>query len=138
MDIYRTLLAGFAASIAWFIIGGALYSNPIVARMYKNAETSPALKKWPSIPKYIGLQYVGILAQCLLWSFVFMLVKTSFPETFLMKSIIFGLILIATKIFPRLFDMWIQSTYPCNLLIIEFINGAIGCFIIGGVFAYLI
>ena len=138
MDFFHTISAGLAASIAWFAIGGALYSNPIVARIYKNAGTSPALKKWPSIPKYIGLQYVGILAQCLLWSFVFSFVKTSLPETFLMKSFVIGLILIVTKIFPRFYDMWIQSTYPNNLLIIEFINGAVGSLIIGGVFAYLI
>jgi len=27
--------------------------NPFVAKMYKGAENSPALKKWPSVPKYI-------------------------------------------------------------------------------------
>ncbi len=138
MNLYHTALSGFAASVIWFVAGGALYMNPIVAGIYKNMETSPALKKWPSIPKYVGLQYAGTLAQCLLWSFVFSYIKTSLPETILLKTFLFGLILIATKIFPRFFDMWIQSTYPNKLLLIEFVNGVVGSFIIGGVFAYLI
>ncbi len=112
--------------------------NPFVAKIYKDAENSPALKKWPSVPKYIGLQYVGILAQCLLWAFVFALAKTALPDGVLIKSFIFGLILIAVKIFPRFFDMWIQSTYPNKLLAVEFVNGTIGSFVIGVVFAYVI
>jgi len=68
IDILQTILGGFVASIVWFIVGGALCMNPFVAKMYKGTENSPALKKWPSVPKYIGLQYVGILAQSLLWT----------------------------------------------------------------------
>jgi predicted membrane-bound spermidine synthase len=138
IDIFPTILAGAAASIAWFIIGGALYTNPFVAKIYKNAEKSPGLKKWASTLKYIGLQYVGILAQCLLWAFVFALVKAALPESAFSKGIVFGFILIVVKIFPRFFDMWIQSTYPNQLLAVEFINGAIGSFVIGVVLAYVI
>ncbi len=138
INIPQTILGGFAASMAWFLIGGALYMNPWVAKIYKTAETSPALKKWPSVPKYIGLQYVGILAQCLLWAFVFVLVKPALPEGLLIKGFVFGLILIAVKIFPRFFDAWIQSTYPNRLLVIELVNGIIGSFVIGMALAYTI
>jgi len=138
IDILQTILGGFVASIVWFIVGGALYMNPFVAKIYKGAENSPALKKWPSVPKYIGLQYVGILAQCLLFAFVFALTKPALPEGILIKGIVFGLILVAVKIFPRFFDMWIQSTYPNKLLAVEFVNGTIGSFVIGMVFALII
>lgn len=138
IDIFQIVLGCFVASIAWFIVGGVLYMNPFVAKIYKNAEDSPALKKWPSIPKYVGLQYAGILAQCLLWAFVFALIKPILPEGLLIKGFVFGLILVAVKIFPRFFDMWIQSTYPNKLLAVEFVNGTIGSFIIGVVFAYII
>ena len=136
--IFQTISGGLVASIAWFIVGGALYGNPLVAKIYKDAGNSPALKKWPSTPKYIGLQYVGILAQCLLWAFVFALVKSALPEPLLIKGLVFGVILIAIKIFSRFYDMWIQSTYPNNLLAIEFINGSIGSLLIGVIFAYII
>jgi len=138
IDMMQTILGGFIASVVWFVVGGILYMNPFVAKIYKGAENSPALKKWPSVPKYIGLQYVGILAQCLLWAFVFVLVKPALPDGILMKSLIFGLILIAVKIFPRFFDMWIQSTYSNKLLAVEFVNGTIGSFVIGVVFSYVI
>jgi hypothetical protein len=134
----QIILAGFLASVVWFIIGGALYMNPFVAEIYKKAKDSPGLKKWPSVPKYLALQYVGILIQCLLWAFVFALVKSVLPEAVWMKVFVFGLILLAVKIIPRFFDMWIQSTYPNKLLVVEFINGTIGSFIIAAVFVYAI
>ncbi len=138
-SIAQTVLGGFVASIVWFIIGGALYMNPPVAKIYKDAENSPGLKKWPSVPKYLGLQFTGgALAQCLLWAFVFAVVKPALPESTLLRGILFGLILIAVKIYPRFFDMWIQSTYPGKLLAVEFVNGAIGSFVIGVVLAYVI
>jgi len=138
IDVLQIILGGFVASIVWFVFGGALYMNPFVAKIYKDAENSPALKKWPSVQKYISLQYVGILVQCLLWAFVFALVKLALPEGILTKGIVFGFILVAVKIFPRFFDMWIQSTYPNKLLAVEFVNGTIGSFVIGVVFAYVI
>lgn len=136
--ITQTIFAGFMASIVWFVIGGALYMNPFVAKIYKDAESSAGLKKWASIPMYIGLQYVGILAQCLLWAFVFAFMRPVLPQEVLIKGVVFGLILVAVKIFPRFFDMWIQSTYPNKLLAVEFINGTIGSFVIGIAFAYII
>jgi len=134
----QTIFGGFIASVVWFIVGGALYMNPLIAKIYKNAETSPGLKKWLNVPKYIGLTYVGILAQCLLWAFVFAMAKPVLPDGILMKGLVFGLILVVVKIFPRFVDMWIQSTYPNKLLAIEFVNGIIGSFVIGLVFAYVI
>ncbi len=138
MNILQIILGGGIASVVWFIVGGALYMNPFVANLYKNAESSPALKKWASVPKYIGYQYIGILVQCILWAFVFALVGPVLPDETLMKSLVFGLILVAVKIFPRFFDMWIQSTYPNKLLAMEFVNGTIGSFVIGIVFTLII
>ena len=138
IDISRAVTGGIVASIAWFVAGGALYMNPVAAKIYKDAEASPALKKWPSVPKYVGFQFAGIVAQCLLWAFVFAFVKASLPGALMMKTLAFGLILTAVKIFPRFYDMWIQTTYPNILLGVEFVNGAIGSFIIAGVYAYMI
>ena len=138
IDILQTIIGAIVASGLWFIIGGALYMNPAVAKMYKDAEDSPALKKWPNASKYIGLQYVGILIQCLLWAFVFAVIKSALPGNAWAKGLSFGLILVVMKIFPRFFDMWIQTAYPNKLLAVEFINGTIGSFIIALIFAYFI
>ncbi len=61
MDVLQTILGGGAASLVWFAAGSVLYLNPFVSKLYKGAEGSPGLKKWHSVPKYIGLQYAGIL-----------------------------------------------------------------------------
>jgi len=134
----QILFAGFIASLVWFFIGGILYTNPIVAKIYKAAEVSPGLKKWASIPKYLFLQYVGILIQCLLWAIVFSFIRPVLPADALSAGVTFGLILVALIMIPRLYDMWIQSTYPNNLLVIEFINGTIGGLVIGVTLGYLI
>ena len=138
IDILLVILGGIVASIVWFVIGGVLYMNPFVARIYKDSESSTALKKWASTPKYISLQYVGILVKCVLWAFVFILIKPVLPDGFLMKGFVFGLILIFIMVFPRFFDMWIQSTYPNKLLAVEFVNGTIGSFIIAVIFVYVL
>lgn len=138
INFIQSILGGFIASVVWFIAGSVLYLNPFVAKIYKNAQDSPGLKKWKSMPKYVAFMYIEIIAQCMLWAFVFALVKPVLPEEFLLKGFIFGLILVATKIFPRFCDMWIQSTYPNKLLAVEFIIGTIGSFVIGIVFSYVI
>ncbi len=112
--------------------------NPFVAKIYKDAQGLPGVKKWLNVPKYLSLQYAGILVQCLLWAFVFALIKSTLSEEVLIKGLVFGLVLVAIKIIPRFFDMWIQSTYPNKLLAVEIINGTIGSFVIGIVFAYII
>lgn len=138
LDILKTLLGGFLASVASFFVLGALYGNPPVKKIYEDAEDSPALKTWESKPKYIFMQYVGMLIQCLLWAFVFAFIKPVLPAAPLCAGLVFGLIIMVMKIFPRLFDMWIQTYYPGKLLATEFINGSIGGFLVGIVFAYVI
>jgi hypothetical protein len=138
INIVQTILGGFLASVVWFIIGGALYMNPFIAKIYKNAKDSPGLKKWQNVPQWLIFTYIGVLIQCLLWAFVFTFIKSILPEVFLVKVFIFGLILFVVKIIPRFIDMWIQSTYPDKLLVVEFVNGTIGSFITAAVFAYII
>lgn len=138
INLLPILLAGFLASLIWFLIGVFLYMNPVIAKIYKKSESSPALKKWKSTPKYVGLQYVGMLIQCLLWAFVFAFVQPVLTGDFWQQGFFFGLILVAVKIIPRLYDMWIQSTYPNKLLAIEFVNGAIGSFVVGISLAYFL
>ncbi|MBN1881169.1 MAG: hypothetical protein JW885_03265 [Deltaproteobacteria bacterium] len=71
-NILHTLLAGFIVSIAWFIAGGILYMNPLVAKMYKAFEDHPSMKKWDSQKKYLLYMYlVGALIPSIIFSFVY-------------------------------------------------------------------
>jgi hypothetical protein len=139
LNIWQVLWATGIASIVWFILGGALYMNPVIRGIYSQFDTSPIMKQWPSVPQYLSVMFLGAcLAQCFLAALAFVVVKPALPESILGQVVIFGFILIGVKIFTRFFDMWIQTTYPNRLLAIEFVNGSIGSLVIATVFALTI
>jgi hypothetical protein len=139
IDLLQIVLGGFLASVIWFIVGGILYMNPVVAKIYKKFENSPGYKKWKDTKKYLINMYIfGILIQCLFFAFVYSFIKPILPDILALNTLFFGLILIAVKILPRLFDMWTQSTYPNKLLAVEFVNGTIGSFVIALILTLII
>ena len=139
IELLPTIIGGFVASIIWFIIAGILYMNPFVAKIYKKHENSPGFKKWNDTKKYLINTFIfAVLIQCLLFAFVYSFIQPVLPESIVLITLYFGLILVAVKIIPRLFDMWMQSSYPNTLLTIELIIGAIGSFVIAFVFAMMI
>ena len=139
INIYLTILGGFLASVAWFIIGGALYLNPVVAKIYKKFDGSPGVKKWKSTKVYLlNMYFFGALLQCLLFAFVYSFIKPALTESLPLNVLFFGMILVAIKIIPRLFDMWIQTVYPDKLLTVELVNGIIGSFVMALVLALVI
>ena len=137
-NLLSSLFGGFIASLVWFILGGALYMNPFIAKIYHSAEYSPALKKWPNVPKYLGTMFLFTFVQGFFFALVYLFMKSILPVETISRGLTFGLILIAIKIIPRFLDMWIQSTYPNRLLIVELINGSIGSFIMALTLAYVI
>jgi Protein of unknown function (DUF1761) len=139
VDIVQGLIGGAVATIVWFIIGAVVYMNPFVAKIYKKYEDSPGVKNRKNMKTFIVNTLVfSILIQCFLFAFIYLFIKPVLPNTLLLNTIYFGIILIAVKIIPRFFDMWVQSSYPPTLLTIEIINGAIGSFVIAFVFALLL
>jgi hypothetical protein len=139
LNIWQVLWATGIASIVWFVLGGALYMNPVIRSIYSQFDDSPIMKQWPSVPQYLGVMFLGAcLAQCFLAALAFVLVKPALPDTILGAVAVFGFILIGIKIFTRFFDMWIQTTYPNKLLAIEFVNGSIGSLVIAAVFVLMI
>ena len=136
--VITILFAGIAASVIWFIVGGAVYMNPIVARIYKEYETSPGLKNWDNTASYLTTMFLLTLVQCFLFAAVYAYIRPVFGGTVLVNGLIYGVILVAIKIVPRGLDMWIQTTYPNKLLGIEAINGIIGSFVIALVITILI
>lgn len=139
IDIVQGILGGVIASVVWFIIGAVVYMNPFIGKIYKKYEETPSVKNRKDIKKFIVNTFVfSILIQCLLFAFVYLFVQPVLPGTLLLNTLYFGVILVVVKIIPRFFDMWVQSSYPTTLLIIEIINGTIGSFVIAFVFALLL
>jgi hypothetical protein len=134
LNIWQVFWPTLIASIVWFIVGGLLYMNPIVRKIYAQFDSSPVMKRWSSVPQYLG----ACLAQCFLAALAFLLVKPALPDSILGTVAVFGFILIGIKIFTRFFDMWIQTTYPNKLLAIEFVNGSIGSLVIATIFAFML
>ena len=139
IDLLQGIIGGFAASIVWFFIGAVVYMNPVVAKIYKTFENDPSVKNRKDVKSFIINTFVfSILIQCFIFAFIYLFIKEILPGTLLLNSLFFGIILVAVKIIPRFFDMWVQSKYPTTLLSIEVINGTIGSFVIAFIFALLI
>ena len=139
IDIIQEIIGAVTATIVWFIVGAIVYMNPFVGKIYKKYEYDPSVKNRKDVKTFIINTFVySVLIQCFIFAFVYLFIKPILPGTLVMNALYFGIILIAVKIIPRLFDMYVQSKYPKTLLIIEFINGSIGSFIIAFVFALII
>ena len=132
------LSAGFVASAAWFVVGSILYMNPLVAAQYRKETDSPGFRTWTNTGRYLLLTYLFTLVQTLLWAGVFWFIRGALPATAAARIVAFAVILIATKIIPRFLDMWIQSTYPLRLLVIELINGSIGSVVVAAVYTLML
>jgi len=138
MEFTQIILSGLIASVLWFIAGGILYMNPFIAKIYKDFKKDPALRKWKDQKIYLASTYfIGGLIPCLLFAFVYAFLYTILPQALLLNTFYFGLLLVILKIIPRLIDMWLQSTYPFKLLMIELVNGIILSFVIAATFAYI-
>ncbi|MBU1177779.1 hypothetical protein KJ903_01020 [Patescibacteria group bacterium] len=138
-EFLQVLIAGFVASLVWFVLGSVLYVNPLIAKIYKKRESSPGFKVWQSQPKYIITMYfVGALIPCLILAFVYSFLSPAFTGSLILKTLCLGLIIASVRMIPRFFDMWIQTTYPDTLLTIEIVNGTILSFAAAAVLAWLL
>lgn len=135
--IWNILLAGLVASIAWFIIAGALYMNPFVAKMSKRAKTS-AVRPMGGKKEMLSMYLLGCLLPSILFAFVFVFIRPAMQGTFWMDTILFGLILFAIKIIPRMLDMGLLSTYPRKLLAVDLVNGTIASFVIAAALSLML
>jgi len=120
-------LWGAVAGLVHFILIGFLYGNPIVDRISARAEAeSPAVKQWPSKPRYFVTQFFGTQVEVYLLTtaFVWLRPLTGLPGYH--GALLLGLLLAAIRVYPRFWNMWIQTTYPNRLLAVEVVNGTIG------------
>ncbi|OHD18479.1 MAG: hypothetical protein A2086_13365 [Spirochaetes bacterium GWD1_27_9] len=130
MDIIlKTLTCGSFIGMIHFIIVGILYQNPIVAKIYKDTSSHPGVKKWDNKLKYIISMFLGTQLEVYIISVGFIFLISILGKT-ITNTLILGFIISGIRVYPRFWNMWIQSSYPNKLLIIEFINGTIGSFVI--------
>ena len=120
---------GLAVGALHVVVTGAFYGNPVVDRIYAAAMASePGVRRWDSKPRYLATQIAGtqvelwILTACFLW------LRPMIPLEGLGGAMVLGLAFAGIRVYPRFWNMWIQSTYPTRLLAIELVGGVISTF----------
>ena len=127
--ILKVLIWGTIIGIIHFIIVGILYQNPIIGKIYKDASGNPGVKKWNSQLRYIISMFLGTQIEVFIITFGFLYLILILGKTF-SNTLILTFIFTGIRVYPRFWNMWIQSSYPNKLLIVELINGTIGTFVI--------
>lgn len=122
-------LWGMVIGIIHFFIVGILYQNPFVAKIYKNNEEHPGVKKWENKSKYILSMFLGTQVEIFIITAGYLILRNAFTIN-IINTIVVALIFAGIRVYPRFWNMWIQSTYPEKLLKVEVINGTFSTFVI--------
>ncbi|MFC2131758.1 hypothetical protein ACFLSQ_10015 [Bacteroidota bacterium] len=129
--IWQTLFYGLVIGIFHYILLGILYMNPIVSQIYNEAqEKNDSVKLRNSTSNYLSKQFLGTQIEIWIITAGFLFLKQYLPFSPLETGFILGAIFGGIRIYERFWNMYIQTTYPKKLLVIEFINGIIGTFVI--------
>lgn len=131
MDLIVSVLAwGTLTGVIHFVAIGILYANPWVDRLYaRAAERDAAVRKWPSRPRYLVTQFLGTQVEVYIIAAGYLWLRPLIPMPWLGAAMLLGLLFAAVRVYPRFWNMWIQSTYPRPLLAVELVNGTIGTFV---------
>jgi hypothetical protein len=124
--IAATLMWGAVAGVVHFMLIGALYGNPVIDRLYAAAGVSPAVKRWPSKPRYLATQFLGTQVEVFLLTLAFFWLRPLVPIAGMTGALALGGLLAAVRVYPRFWNMWIQTNYPNRLLAVELVNGTLG------------
>ncbi len=122
---------GTLAGLIHFVAVGILYGNPIIDKMYKKAaKNDPAVKSWASQPKYLVTQFLGTQIEVFVIAIGYFWLRPLVSSDGATAVLLLGTFFAALRVYPRFWNMWIQSTYPTQLLKVEFVNGVISTFVI--------
>jgi hypothetical protein len=125
------LLWGAAAGIVHFVFIGLAYGNPVVDRISAKAEAqSPAVRPWPSKPTYFVTQFFGTQIEVYILTLGFVWLRPLVELHGYPGALLLGGLFAALRVYPRFWNMWVQSTYPRRLLAVEVVNGTLGTLVI--------
>lgn len=130
MNLFLQIITwGLAAGIIHFVIVGILYKNPFVDKFYTKAEKeSPAFRKWANLKKYLLTMFLGTQVEIYILTAGYLFLRQYLDFGEWTTTLLLGLIFSGIRVYPRFWNMWIQTTYPRNLLAIEFVNGTLSTF----------
>ncbi len=124
--ILDVLLWGAITGLIHYVVMGALYANPIVGKVYAQAmQFEPGVKKWDSKPRYLFTQFLGTQIEVYILTIAFFGFRPCIGVQGLPGALLLGALLACVRVYPRSWNMWIQSSYPNRLIWIESINGVL-------------
>ncbi len=129
--LLQILLWGLVIGVIHFVILGALYMNPLVAKLYSGEKGNPAVKNWEKQGEYLLKMFLGTQVEVFILTGAYLYLRSLFavPDGWT-AALVLGALLSAVRVYPRFWNMWIQSNYPGKLLAVEFVNGVIGTFVV--------
>ncbi len=115
--ILDALAWSIPAGIIHFIALGILYGNPYIDKYYAEAQlNNPAVRRWDSKSKYLLTQFLGTQIEVIIIVFAYLFFSQFLPTRGIETALVIGGIFAAIRVYPRFWNMWIQSTYPIHLL----------------------
>jgi hypothetical protein len=129
--VSSALLLGTLVGLAHFAVVGVLYGNPWIDGLYRRAmETEPGVRRWSSKPKYLLTQFLGTQLEVYALSLAFFWVRSLGAASTGPAVLTAGLVFAALRVYPRFWNMFIQSTYPRRLLAVELVNGVLSTLVV--------
>jgi hypothetical protein len=126
----RVIQWGLLAGLVHFAAIAFLYANPLTDRLSRGLEQGPAVRQWASKPKYFGTQFLGTQVEIFILTVGFLWLRPLIAVAGQAGAAMLGALLAATRVYPRFWNMWTQTTYPRRLLAIEVVNGTIGTLVV--------
>jgi hypothetical protein len=117
---------GTAAGVAHFVVIAALYGNPLVDAYSREANRHVSVRQWPKPAQYFARQFLGTQVEVFLMTFAFLWIRPLATARGYLGALEVGAVIAALRVYPRFWNMWIQTTFPGRLLLVEVINGTLG------------
>lgn len=125
------LLWGAVAGVVHFVFIALAYGNPIVDRISARAEAeSPAVRQWASKPTYFVTQFLGTQIEVYILTIAFLWLRPLVDVHGYGGALLLGAMFAAIRVYPRFWNMWVQTTYPRRLLAVEVVNGTLGTLVV--------
>ncbi len=129
--IVDILLWGLVVGVIHFFATGALYGNPLIDKIYQKAQKEePGVKHWPKRAPYMIRMFLGTQVEVFILVGAYLWLRDAVALTGWTEVLVLGALFAGIRVYPRFWNMWIQSTYPNRLLLIEAINGTISTYVI--------
>jgi hypothetical protein len=122
----KILVWGAAAGVAHFVVIAILYGNPLVDAYCREANKHVSVKQWPSQVQYFVRQFFGTQVEVYIMTIAFFWIRPATSAPGYLGALEVGALLAALRVYPRFWNMWIQTTFPNRLLLCEVINGTLG------------